>query len=262
MFFHRKALSVSSHGFARSLNCSSEEHADSSGFCTNQINRITALRARLLKGICLFAGSYQEMHMTTYRHRGGLRKFLVSGWVRWSFYLLGQMIHDPLPAETHRRFIPLLLSSKKSAASDSWGGRGEEKQKSKESRKEGWALFAGEILAGGLGVISLELEILCSHLQGGDGKDWGSSEQPWVSRGVAVSLPGSPTALVRCKSLGLEGQSLSSLEGGNGNMSPGGPWDPQSSEIQTHLRHRNRLILIGNKGKANLLPWVQKHSFI
>lgn len=42
--------------------------------------------------------------------------------------------------------------------------------------------FAGELLAGGLGVISLELEIPCSHLHGGDGKDRVTRDQPRVSR--------------------------------------------------------------------------------
>lgn len=37
-------------------------------------------------------------------------------------------------------------------------------QEKKERRKGGWALFAGEILAQGLGIISLEVEVPCSCL--------------------------------------------------------------------------------------------------
>lgn len=138
----------------------------------------------------------------------------------------------------------------------------EEEGRSRRAKK-GEQEDGRSLLAGGLGVISLELEIPCSHLQG---RGWQRlSEQrsaPGEPGGGVVSLPGSLTGPVSCRQPGFGGPVLVSRRVAMGTMSPGEPWDPQSSEIWTHLRHRNRLILIGNKRQGNLLPWVQKCSFI
>jgi len=69
-----------------------------------------------------------------------------------------------------------------------------------------------------------------------------------------VSLPGSPAGTVRGRQPGLGRASPCQQESSNGNKSPGEQWDPRSSEVQTHLWHRNHFILVRSKAKVTCCP--------